>query len=65
MARDTRDPRDAVSSDEYERLAVALLAVEAGDPAEVKDAMRKIIESAPEGTDVAVLLCRALGHAGC
>jgi Protein of unknown function (DUF2510) len=41
-----------------------MLAVQTGDFAEVKDAMRKIIASAPEGADVAFLLSRALAHAG-
>ena len=53
-----------VSLAEYERLALEMLAVEAGDVAEVKDAMRKIIASAPEGADVAFLLSRALARAG-
>ena len=48
----------------YERLALEMLAVQSGDFAEVKDAMRTIIESAPEGADVAFLLSRALAHAG-
>jgi Protein of unknown function (DUF2510) len=51
-------------SEVYERLALEMLAVQTGDFAEVKDAMRKIIESAPEGADVAFLLSRALAHAG-
>jgi hypothetical protein len=51
-------------SEEYERLALEMLAVEAGDVADVKDAMRKIIASAPEGADIAFLLSRALAHAG-
>jgi Protein of unknown function (DUF2510) len=53
-----------VSPDEYERLALEMLAVEAGDVVDVKDAMRKIIASAPEGADIAFLLSRALAHAG-
>ena len=53
-----------MSSDEYERLALEMLAVEAGDVVDVKDAMRKIIASAPEGADIAFLLSRALAHAG-
>jgi hypothetical protein len=48
----------------YERLALEMLAGKAGDVAEVKDAMRKIIASAPEGADIAFLLSRALAHAG-
>jgi Protein of unknown function (DUF2510) len=48
----------------YERLALEMLAVQSGDFAQVKDAMRTIIESAPEGADVAFLLSRALAHAG-
>jgi hypothetical protein len=51
-------------SEVYERLALEMLAVQTGDVAEVKDAMRKIIESAPEGAGVAFLLSRALAHAG-
>ena len=50
-----------VSFEEHERLALAMLAVEAGNLAEVRDAMRKIVASAPGGTDVALLLSRALG----
>jgi len=53
-----------VSSDEYERLALAMLAVEAGDIVDVREAMGKIIASAPDGADVALLLSRALAHAG-
>ena len=53
-----------VSSEEYERLALEMLSVEAGDVVDVKDAMRKIIASAPEGADIAFLLSRALAHAG-
>lgn len=53
-----------VSFEEHERLALAMLAVEAGNLADVKDAMRKIVASAPGGTDVALLLSRALAHAG-
>ena len=52
-----------VSFEEHERLALAMLAVEAGNLADVRDAMRKIVASAPGGTDVALLLSRALGHA--
>jgi Protein of unknown function (DUF2510) len=51
-------------SEIYERLALEMLAVQTGDLAQVKDAMRKIIASAPEGADVAFLLSRALAHAG-
>jgi len=54
----------SISSEDYERLALEMLAVEAGDFADVKDAMRKIIASAPDGADVAFLLSRALAHAG-
>lgn len=54
----------AVSVDQHERLALALLAVEAGDVADVEDSMRKIIASAPAATDVALLLSLALAHAG-
>ena len=53
-----------LSPEGYERLALEMLAVEAGDVVEVKDAMRKIIASAPEGADIAFLLSRALAHAG-
>ena len=53
-----------VSSEEYERLALEMLAVEAGDVADVKDAMRRIIASAPDGADVAHLLSLALAYAG-
>jgi Protein of unknown function (DUF2510) len=53
-----------LSREGYERLALEMLAVEAGDVIEVKDAMRKIIASAPEGADIAFLLSRALAHAG-
>jgi len=53
-----------MSSDDYERLALEMLAVEAGDFADVKESMRKIIASAPDGADVAFLLSRALAHAG-
>jgi hypothetical protein len=48
----------------YERLALEMLDVETGDVADVKDAMRKIIASAPEGADIAFLLSRALSYAG-
>ena len=53
-----------VSLDEHERLALALLAVEGSDVADVEDAMRKIIASAPAATDVALLLWLALAEAG-
>jgi len=53
-----------VASEEYERLALEILAVEAGDFGEVKDAIREIIASAPDEADVAFLLSRALAHAG-
>jgi len=53
-----------VSFDEHERLALALLAVEAGDFADVKEAMKEIIASAPDGADVALILSLALAHAG-
>ena len=53
-----------VASEVYERLALDMLAVEARDFAEVKDAMRKIIASAPDQVDVAFLLSSALAHAG-
>lgn len=53
-----------LSFDEHERLALALLAVEAGDFADVKEAMRGIIASAPDGADVALMLSLALAHAG-
>jgi hypothetical protein len=51
-----------VSLAEHERLAVEMLAVEAGDVADVKDAMRKIIASAPDGANVAFLLSLAMSH---
>jgi hypothetical protein len=53
-----------LSFDDHERLALAMLAVEASDVADVKDAMMKIIASAPEATDVALLLSLAIAHAG-
>ncbi len=53
-----------VASEVYERLALDMLAGEARDFAAVKDAMRKIIASAPDEADVAFLLSRALAHAG-
>lgn len=53
-----------LSPEHYERLALETLAVEAGDFADVKDAMRKMIASAPEVADIAFLLSRALSHAG-
>jgi deoxyinosine 3'endonuclease (endonuclease V) len=52
-----------VSFDEHERLAFAMLAVEADDVADVEDAMRKIITSAPVATDVALVLLLAISHA--
>ena len=55
---------DDLSPEQYERLALKMLAVEAGDVVDVKEAMRKIIASAPEGADIAFLLSRALAHAG-
>lgn len=51
-------------SEEYERLALEMLAVQTGDFADVKEAMRRIIASAPEGADTAFLLSRALAYAG-
>lgn len=56
--------RVEVTPAQYERLALEMLAVHAGDAADVKDAMRMIIASAPEGADIALLLSRALAHAG-
>jgi hypothetical protein len=53
-----------LSPEVYERIALEMLAVQSGDLVEVKEAMRTIIESAPEGADVAFLLSRALAHAG-
>ena len=53
-----------LSPEHYEHLALEMLAVEAGDVVDVKDAMRKIIASAPRGADIAFLLSRALAHAG-
>ena len=52
-----------VSFDEHERLAFAMLAVDAGDIADVKEAMMKIITSAPPATDVALVLLLAISHA--
>ena len=53
----------ALPSEHYERLALEMLAVQSGNFVEVKDAMRTIIASAPEGADVASMLSRALAHA--
>lgn len=53
-----------VSPTRYERLALEMLAVEAGDVADVKETMRRIIASAPQGADIAFLLSRALAHVG-
>ena len=53
-----------VSFDTHERLALAMLAVEAGDVADVEAAMWKIIRSAPDETDVALVLSLAMGLAG-
>lgn len=53
-----------VSFDTHERLALAMLAVEAGDLADVEAAMRKIITSAPDETDVAFVLSLAMALAG-
>ena len=53
----------ALPSKMYERLALKMLAVQTGNFIEVKDAMRTIIASAPEGVNVAFLLSRALAHA--
>jgi hypothetical protein len=53
-----------VSYDEHERLALEMLAVEAGDAVEVERAMRKIIDSAGQWTDVALVLVLAMAHAG-
>jgi hypothetical protein len=53
-----------VSFDEHEGLALAMLDVEASEVADVEDAMRRIIASAPDGTDVALLLILAIAHAG-
>lgn len=53
------------SFDAHERLALAMLAVQTGDgAAEIGAAMKKIIESAPASTDVALVLSLALAHAG-
>lgn len=54
----------AVSFDEHERLALAMLAIESTEAAEVLDAWRKIIVSAPESTDIALVLLLAIAHAG-
>jgi hypothetical protein len=53
-----------VSFDKADRLALAMVAVEATDVAEVKDAMRKIIALATDATDVALWLSLAVAHAG-
>jgi hypothetical protein len=55
--------RADVSFEEHERLALEMLAVETGDVADVKNAMRKIIASAPDGANVALLLSLALSRA--
>lgn len=53
------------SFDAHERLALAMLAVQRGDGvADIEAAMRKIIESAPASTNVALVLSLALAHAG-
>lgn len=52
-----------VAFDQHEGLALAMLDVEAGDVVETKDAMSKVIASAPVGTDVALLLVLAIAHA--
>lgn len=53
----------AISFDEHERLALAMLAIESSEAAEVLDAWRKIIASAPESTDIALVLLLAIAHA--
>jgi hypothetical protein len=53
-----------VSFDEHERLALEMLAVESGNAVDVERAMRKIIDLAGEGTDVALVLVLAMAHAG-
>ena len=53
-----------VSFNAHERLALAMLAVEAGDAADVEAAMRKIIRSAPGEIDVAFVLSLAMALAG-
>ena len=53
-----------VSFDTHQRLALAMLAVEAGEVADVKAAMRKVISSAPDETDVAFVLSLAMALAG-
>ena len=54
-----------LSFDAHERLALAMLAVQTGDGlADIEAAMRKIIESAPTSTNVALVLSLALAHAG-
>ena len=51
--------------DAHERLALAMLVVQTGDDAaEIEAAMRKIIESAPASTNVALVLSLALAQAG-
>jgi hypothetical protein len=53
-----------LSFDEHQYLALEMLAVQTGDAAGVKEAMRKIIDSAPQGTDVALILSLAMSRAG-
>jgi hypothetical protein len=50
--------------DAHDQLALALLATEGGAPAQVTQAMRKMIASAPQGTDVALVLSLAMERAG-
>jgi hypothetical protein len=52
-----------VSFEEHERLALSMLDVEVGQVADVRDAMRAIITSAPDATDVALVLLMAISHA--
>ncbi len=53
-----------ISFGAHERLARELLAVEAGGHAEVREAMKEIIASAPKTMDVALVLSLALTRAG-
>lgn len=53
-----------ISFGAHVRLASELLAVETGNAAEVREAMREIIASAPEAMDVALVLSLALARTG-
>ncbi len=69
MTSGTVQTADAVSDADssfnaHERLALAMLAVEAGDAADVEAAMRKLIRSAPDEIDIAFVLSLAMAIAG-